>query len=55
MISSYYSIALCGDTPQKENEITVRTKSIVLIFHWGHSPKKTRKLRKRGGNEDALA
>ena len=35
MISSYYSITLYGDTPQKENEITVRTKLIVLIFHWG--------------------
>ena len=27
IISSYYWIMLCGDTPQTENEIMVRTKS----------------------------
>ena len=47
MISSYYSVALCRDTPQKENEITVRTKSIVLISI-GDTPPKNAQVKKAG-------
>ena len=53
-----------GTLPKRKMRLRCGRNRIELIFHWGHSPweervgtlpLKTRKLRKRGGNEDALA